>query len=425
MNFHTKEEMSFALLSLKGIDLNEIKISHFNLCYNKSGDTGNSSDTDSAISQNCEDFETQMMAHSSKYYYSVISNSNSGSNINGESVICRRNQMQNGHEKSYKYPKNESMRIILSSNDPLSCNKSSPRPQVEAVISRVDNIVTSEKQQLNDSYVLPSPVSQHHYLSVFNDYVKSNIEYGDYFTPLVKYENGVDAACSVEVEVRNVETQTGIMSAITQQLAAFRKHKEVKDVIQDKVISEKNILQELQTTDNNEKETKAEDLKEEKKLTCWTCGKNFVKKSHLKRHVRFHLAEQTYSCLHCKRKFVDYLVLQQHICAHVKEKQYNCKICQKSFQRKSGLRTHQIVHMAKLFKCTYCSKKFVSNIKLMSHMRLHSGPPSMFVQRVASCCTQQELLSNTHNLINKHKHKFIKNVVYIFIFWLNCTSTSA
>ena len=276
---------------------------------------------------------------------------------------------------------------------PQSPNYSqSSQSHVEAIISSITNIMKPEKHQLNNSFVLPSPVSNHHRSSVQYDYGINNIEYGDYFVPLVQFESGVDAACNVDREVQNKETQTGVISALTQKLAKYRKYKEGSRGT-DKNICNENISLSLAEQENDHKisqevpiNTAKEDincgiggkhdqneLKLERKFACWTCGNSYKKKSHLERHIRKHTGERPFSCPDCEKKFAARSVLQQHIRTHTGEKPYCCKICQQSFPQKSGLLTHTMLHTGKPFKCNYCSKGFVSNNKLLLHLQCHTG----------------------------------------------------
>jgi hypothetical protein len=386
----------------------------------------------------------------------------------------------------------------LSSVDCLPSPDNSPHPErhIKAIISRLPNIIipdthqnsnmksqgrrTSRKKQrtprryVNDSYVLPSPVSNHHRSSVLydygnqqqsNDYSKENMQFQDFFAPSVKLESGIDAECGtnpldisekevqtimltpsdddsgIQVDERdkkgtknfvdeciNKETQTGLLSITTQRLAAYRKQpsrKCQKEQTNDKKcdtscstsmapqnevvtnitagVSERCVFLSpssrfnkstnipgggvLENSEGTGPETEgkmkmwSKSLMKiyprgmtERRFFCEPCGKGYKKKSHLERHVRVHTGERPFQCSHCEKRFAVRSILKQHVRTHTGEKPYCCTVCHQRFPQKSGLMTHTMLHTGKPFKCDRCEKAFVSNHKLVQHLKSHGGP---------------------------------------------------
>ncbi|XP_067456477.1 zinc finger protein 271-like [Thunnus thynnus] len=112
----------------------------------------------------------------------------------------------------------------------------------------------------------------------------------------------------------------------------------------------------------------------EKSLKCGTCGKSFMCKSILHRHLRVHTGDRPYPCNTCEKRFSQPGALKAHLRIHTGEKPYPCNTCEKRFSQLSQLKAHMTVHTGeKPYSCNTCGKRFSRLGQLKVHMTIHTG----------------------------------------------------
>ncbi|XP_042857160.1 gastrula zinc finger protein XlCGF8.2DB-like [Penaeus japonicus] len=113
--------------------------------------------------------------------------------------------------------------------------------------------------------------------------------------------------------------------------------------------------------------------KKKKRFVCKVCGKNFLYKSYLTKHMIVHTKEKLYSCDICEKTYSRKHDLVMHMRIHTKEKLYSCEVCEKAFSRKQDLVKHIRVHTKeKPHRCKVCEKAFSQKQHLVTHMRIHT-----------------------------------------------------
>lgn len=111
---------------------------------------------------------------------------------------------------------------------------------------------------------------------------------------------------------------------------------------------------------------------------CDWCGKGFMNKKALMNHMaREHLGIVV-SCSICQKKFQAEKYLNLHMECHepgYEMRKYQCDICGRRFLRRPMLRKHIRAHkgLAKTYKCSYCDKSLTSSSSLKDHLNIHTG----------------------------------------------------
>ncbi|XP_044214943.1 zinc finger protein 37-like [Thunnus albacares] len=112
----------------------------------------------------------------------------------------------------------------------------------------------------------------------------------------------------------------------------------------------------------------------EKSFKCDICGKSFMCKSILHRHLRVHTGEKPYPCNTCEKRFSQLGALKVHLRVHTGERPYPCNTCEKRFSELGKLKVHMRIHTGeKPYSCNTCGKRFSQLGALNLHMRTHTG----------------------------------------------------
>lgn len=120
----------------------------------------------------------------------------------------------------------------------------------------------------------------------------------------------------------------------------------------------------------------------ERPLKCDICGKGFIWKCGLRRHLLAHKGLEPKAnlpvCEICGKKMSKYQSLQKHMKIHERpEMPFKCPVtgCEKSYSNERFLKRHVDRHASKRHKCEYCEVDYKDSqqLKVSSFFHIYNN----------------------------------------------------
>jgi len=139
-----------------------------------------------------------------------------------------------------------------------------------------------------------------------------------------------------------------------------------------------------------------------KKHLCTICGKPFYDKRQLAMHELTNHTEPTIPCNYCEKFYHSETSRDKHeMTVHSEETPFQCDECPNAYRHPSSLQKHKLaIHRgeeARKFRCEECGKGFITNGKLQSHRRVHTGEKNYQ-------CPHCEMRFGDQSAMRRHKY---------------------
>ncbi|KAB0393583.1 hypothetical protein E2I00_007723, partial [Balaenoptera physalus] len=120
------------------------------------------------------------------------------------------------------------------------------------------------------------------------------------------------------------------------------------------------------------------------------CGKAFISRYKLMRHMATHSPQKSHQCAHCEKTFNRKDHLKNHLQTHDPNKMaFGCEECGKKYNTMLGYKRHLALHAASSgdLTCGVCALELGSTEVLLDHLKAHAEekPPSGAKEKKHQC----------------------------------------
>lgn len=128
------------------------------------------------------------------------------------------------------------------------------------------------------------------------------------------------------------------------------------------------------------------------------CDKKFFKRCWMMEHIQLHLNPDTFHCALCNKSYSSSAVLKEHtkqVHAAKEDLRISCETCHKTFVSKSHLNAHLAVAHGTI-PCPQCPKTLASRVSLRKHLVVIHGEGEQFICDVCARVFRSQLVLKNH-----------------------------
>ena len=151
-----------------------------------------------------------------------------------------------------------------------------------------------------------------------------------------------------------------------------------------------------------------------KNFKCQICDNYYISSKSLQRHIKLHLAQNKFSCAQCDSKFskkddLDRHIRLNHNFGETEKVENVCNICGRQFLKKTSLMKHMQVHIKgesdEKYTCVYCKSEYnPKDLPLWKHMK--ESHPEELKQK----SQKKELTCETCGFTTVHRQRLTRHM---------------
>lgn len=108
---------------------------------------------------------------------------------------------------------------------------------------------------------------------------------------------------------------------------------------------------------------------------CTLCDHTATSQTRMKKHQLIHVdpRQWPFGCVTCGKRFVQKHSLDRHLTIHTGSKPFNCEICGQAFRLAYQVKSHMLIHQPDLkpLQCHYCDKAYRDRASYNKHVKSH------------------------------------------------------
>ena len=122
-------------------------------------------------------------------------------------------------------------------------------------------------------------------------------------------------------------------------------------------------------------ELKKHKARHEASIPCSICGKLFISKTYVKKHIRsVHMQEKSHKCSQCFKSFNAKFNMLKHFQEQHTGVCYTCSTCGRIFKHESSLQKHLPIHTGyRKYVCHVCNHSSIQSTPFWAHMKKKHG----------------------------------------------------